>query len=123
MERKETFDAGNFTEKQALATEIVNLIRSLDPPGRFLKRADALKRKIPPHGLTAEWEELSDAKAIHKACQVMRDISKCLLRKHAVFIGTVCRLFFVSKLTEVCNMIFLALQIGLIDGRGMLNGK
>ena len=69
IERKQKFDNGNFTEKQALATEIVTIIRSLDPPGRFLKKvtkttASDLK------GLSGEWEELSYDKAIHKACQV-----------------------------------------------------
>lgn len=79
MERKDAFDAGNFTEKQALASEIINIIRSLDPPGRFLKRRDTSKGKELPRGLSGDWEELSDGKAIHKATQIMRDISKCPL--------------------------------------------
>ena len=81
MERKAQFDAGNYTEKRALATEIVTHIRSLDPPGRFLKRADSKQPGESTEGLiTAEgeglWEELLDEKAIHKACQVMRDIAR-----------------------------------------------
>lgn len=39
LERKAQFDAGNYTEKRQLASEIVTLIKSLDPPGRFLKKA------------------------------------------------------------------------------------
>ena len=31
---------------------------------------------LPPKGLDGTWEELSDEKAIHKACQVMRDIDR-----------------------------------------------
>lgn len=64
MERKERFDAGNFSEKRALATEIVQLVRSLDPPGRFLRRIDP---KRPPKdqvdcppGLEGLWIELND---------------------------------------------------------------
>ena len=38
LERKQAFDAGNYSEKRALATEVVQLTKALDPPGRFLKR-------------------------------------------------------------------------------------
>ena len=84
LERKVQFDAGNYTEKRALATEIVQHIRSLDPPGRFLRRANDFKPPknesenlmLPSRGLEGEWEELNDEKAIHKACQVMRDIDR-----------------------------------------------
>ena len=157
LDRKTQFDSGNYTEKRQLAGEIVSLIKSLDPPGRFLKKAsaqlleahekqkkekeqpqapakeeeaaageakkepetsaeatadasaeaakegedaettptekaDAATADAPTTELTEEaasqqqpiltpliddvWEELSDDKAIHKACQVMRDISR-----------------------------------------------
>ncbi|CAJ1954774.1 unnamed protein product [Cylindrotheca closterium] len=82
LERKNQFDAGNYTEKRALATEIVHIIRSLKPPGRFLKKVTAKKgEKVPEEKDAAkafenEWEELPDEKAIHKACQVMRDIDR-----------------------------------------------
>jgi len=85
LERKIQFDAGNYTEKRALATEIVHIVRSLKPPGRFLKKVTAKKgekaaatedSKEKIEGLENEWEELPDEKAIHKACQVMRDIDR-----------------------------------------------
>lgn len=82
LERKIQFDAGNYTEKRALATEIVHLIRSLKPPGRFLKKVTAKKgekvveEKDAAKAFENEWEELPDEKAIHKACQVMRDIDR-----------------------------------------------
>jgi len=82
LERKIQFDAGNYTEKRALATEIVHLIRSLKPPGRFLKKVTAKKgEKVVEETDAAkafenEWEELPDEKSIHKACQVMRDIDR-----------------------------------------------
>lgn len=66
VERKQHFDNGNYTEKRTLAQEIVMQIRSLDPPGRFLKQGKE----------SNQWEELNDERAIHKACQVMRDISR-----------------------------------------------
>jgi hypothetical protein len=90
--RKTQFDSGNYTEKRTLAMEVVTIIRSLDPPGRFLKRVDPSKASATPANikptedknqpdepdrtLEAGWEELSDEKAIHKACQVMRDIDR-----------------------------------------------
>jgi hypothetical protein len=64
---------------------VVQIIRTLDPPGRFLKRVAASAKKpakegndwiLPPRGLDGTWEELNDEKAIHKACQVMRDIDR-----------------------------------------------
>jgi len=83
LDRKHKFDAGNYSEKRALATEVVQIIRNLDPPGRFLKRVTNKQAKtedsnwiVPPRGLEGFWEELSDEKAIHKACQVMRDIDR-----------------------------------------------
>jgi hypothetical protein len=91
--RKKPFDNGNYTEKRTLAMEVVTIIRSLDPPGRFLKRVDLTKTSLTPapvikaaddtnksdepdRTLQTGWEELSDEKAIHKACQVMRDIDR-----------------------------------------------
>jgi hypothetical protein len=88
--RKTQFDGGNYTEKRTLAMEVVTIIRSLEPPGRFLKRVDPSKASATPTSkvedknpadeagrtLEAGWEELSDEKAIHKACQVMRDIDR-----------------------------------------------
>lgn len=82
IERKAQFDAGNYSEKRTLASEIVGVIRSLDPPGRFLKRVAnhggetaKSKEEASPQGLDG-WEELSDDRAIHKACQVMRDLQR-----------------------------------------------
>lgn len=75
-ERKPQFDAGSYTEKKTLATEVVNIIRSMTPPGRFLKRIREGSYIEFPSSTMPEWEELSDDKAIHKACQVMRDIAR-----------------------------------------------
>lgn len=81
LERKASFDSGNYSEKRALATEIVEIIRALVPPGRFLKRVTETDKskeegKAEKEGLSSEWEELPDERAIHKACQVMRDIDR-----------------------------------------------
>lgn len=103
LERKVAFEEGNYSDKRALATEIVEKIRALDPPGRFLKRkpkpkkTDAITAEGKMEGeeytaaavasslgggatgepkLEDEWVELGDDDAIHKACQVMRDIDR-----------------------------------------------
>jgi hypothetical protein len=82
LARKRQFDAGNYAEKRSMAQEVVQYIRSLDPPGRFLRRVQNTAPKatkdvddnwiLPPRGLDGTWEELNDEKAIHKACQVSR---------------------------------------------------
>lgn len=75
LERKEQFDAGNYSEKRNLATEVVNIIRNQDPPGRFLKHVKA-SEDTAAEGEAIQWEELTDDRSIHKACQVMRDIAR-----------------------------------------------
>ena len=86
LARKPAFDSGSYTEKRSLASEVVTIIRGLEPPGRFLKRVNVVVEEpqkkaddtdsMPPRGLDGSWVELSDDKAIHKACQVMRDIAR-----------------------------------------------
>lgn len=77
LERKPEFDAGSYSEKRALATEVVSIVRGLEPPGRFLKRVkEGTAEGAVHHSDMPGWEELSDDKAIHKACQVMRDIAR-----------------------------------------------
>lgn len=81
--RKSQFDEGTYTEKRALATEIVSIIKDLTPPGRFLRKAKPTKplnwpvETIPSVADESEWqEELDLERCIHKACQVMRDIDR-----------------------------------------------
>lgn len=80
QQRKDQFNGATCFEKKALATEIVTIIRSLEPPGRFLKRVDKKNGTVSvdkaPTETTFEWEEMSDERAIHKACQVMRDLGR-----------------------------------------------
>lgn len=77
--RKPQFDAGTYTDKRAVSSEIVTIIKNLDPPGRFLCKAKPTRAKdgqityLPPE---SEWVELDLERAIHKACQVMRDIDR-----------------------------------------------
>ena len=75
MTRKCEFDVGNFTEKRKLATEIVTIIKQLQPPGRFLTLAKKPSTKSDAEDDTG-WEEVGLDKAIMKACQVMRDIDR-----------------------------------------------
>jgi hypothetical protein len=76
VERKPQFDAGSYSEKRTLATEVVSIVRGLEPPGRFLKRVKEGAAEGVDYSDMPGWEELSDDKAIHKACQVMRDIAR-----------------------------------------------
>jgi hypothetical protein len=82
--RKGQFDTGSYSEKRVLATEIVSIIKELNPPGRFLRIAKpgkALEGSTSSMISEYSWEELDLEKSIHKACQVMRDIDR-LDRKH-----------------------------------------
>ena len=86
MARKCEFDAGNYTEKRKLATEIVTIIKELQPPGRFLSlpkmqstnKVDTGNEQcsMAPNVAVSNWEEVGLDKAIMKACQVMRDIDR-----------------------------------------------
>lgn len=83
MTRKCAFDTGNYTDKRTLATEIVDMIQQLQPPGRFLTLTKTKPTTMTTNGgdslsLVAEshWEEVGLDKAITKACQVMRDIDR-----------------------------------------------
>lgn len=61
------------SEKRALAEEIVEHIRLLDPPGRFLKRTG---RSHGSRGLSGPWEQLSHRECIKKTCQALRDCNR-----------------------------------------------
>ena len=61
------------SEKRALAEEIIKHIKSLDPPGRFLKRSG---RSQSTRGLSGPWEELSPQECIKKTCQALRDCNR-----------------------------------------------
>ena len=62
-----------LSEKRALAEEIVAHIKSLDPPGRFLKR---LGRMQGSKGLAGPWEEVPHRECIKKTCQALRDCNR-----------------------------------------------
>lgn len=61
------------TEKRAVALEIINHIKELEPPGRFLKRHG---RGQVVRGLQGPWEELSERESIKKTCQALRDCNR-----------------------------------------------
>jgi hypothetical protein len=61
------------SEKRAISEEIIRHIKSLDPPGRFLKRDG---RGQVSRGLAGPWEELTEREAIHKTCQALRDCNR-----------------------------------------------
>ena len=70
-ERKTLFDSGNYTEKRGLATEVISIIRNLDPPGRFLQKSQ-IQANDDEGKATMEWEELTDERALEKVTQVYR---------------------------------------------------
>jgi len=59
-------------QKKALAQEVYNHIKSLDPPGRFLKRDGTQSSR----GLEGPWEELDETEAKKKAGQALRDCNR-----------------------------------------------
>lgn len=61
------------SEKRAVAEECIKHIKSLDPPGRFLRREG---RGQVSRGLNGPWEELSERECIKKACQALRDCNR-----------------------------------------------
>lgn len=61
------------SEKRAVAEEVIKHVKSLDPPGRFLKRDG---RGQVSRGLSGPWEELSEREAIKKTCQALRDCNR-----------------------------------------------
>jgi hypothetical protein len=61
------------TEKRAVAEDIIAHIRSLDPPGRFLKRSG---RSGGSRGLAGPWEELAPREVVRKTCQALRDCNR-----------------------------------------------
>ena len=61
------------SEKKALASEIVEHIRSLIPPGKFLKRCSTA---VGTRGIEGPWEELTEKQTIKKTCQALRDCNR-----------------------------------------------
>jgi hypothetical protein len=61
-------------EKRAVAEDIVAHIKSLNPPGRFLRRNGRSNRSV--RGLDGPWEELSREEEIKKTCQALRDCNR-----------------------------------------------
>lgn len=61
------------SEKRAVAEEIINHLKNLNPPGRFLRRPGRSKNS---RGLEGPWEILSEKEAIKKTCQALRDCNR-----------------------------------------------
>lgn len=87
-------DPNSPTEKRQLAEEIMYHIKSLDPPGRFLKRECPPGRRSSSRGkngtgldLSGTWELVTDREAIKKTCQALRD--SCRTDRNGYAIGVV----------------------------------
>lgn len=59
--------------KKAIAEEIIQHIKNLNPPGRFLKRPSRVKKAGCESG---QWEELTYRETLKKACQALRDCNR-----------------------------------------------
>jgi hypothetical protein len=61
----EYYDKANIEDKNTLIyTKIVAMIRTLDPPGRFMHQ----------NKVTGCWEEVGDLRAIKKVARAFRDL-------------------------------------------------
>ena len=64
------------TEKRAVAKQIIDHIRNLVPPGRFLRRPSRQHSARHSKGLDGPWEELSPDEVLKKTCQALRDCNR-----------------------------------------------
>ena len=71
---KPQFDAAPVSLRGIYGYQIVNHIRSLDPPGRFLRMDN---KKSSSSGL---WIEVSTEEAVYKVRQALRDANKTKIR-------------------------------------------
>jgi len=66
----------SLCEKRAVAEDIIAHIKSLDPPGRFLKRSKKGSTSKNARGLEGLWEELTKEESIKKTTQALRDCNR-----------------------------------------------
>jgi len=66
----------SLCEKRAVAEDIIAHIKSLDPPGRFLKRSNKGSASKNARGLDGPWEELTKEESIKKTTQALRDCNR-----------------------------------------------
>jgi len=85
IERKPQFDSLAYKLKRGVANDIIQILTSKTPPGRFLKKFklsqpvdEMITRKVvvPPTNEQDGWYEMSEEEAVLKTCQVMRDIDR-----------------------------------------------
>ena len=79
-ERKNDYNlATNKSEKARISREIITLVQSLDPPGRFLtKDEDPMSLS----GGTTWWVEIDDVKAMAKTSQALREGAPAIRATH-----------------------------------------
>jgi hypothetical protein len=67
-ERKELYNlAGSKAEKARVANEVIDIVKSLDPPGRFLQRDSSSTAGV------SWWVEVDDTRALAKTSQALRE--------------------------------------------------
>lgn len=70
--------------KKTIATDIIQHIQSLDPPGRFLKRQSNANGAKRSRGLKGPWEVLTNIETIKKTCQALRDCNRSDRSNYAI---------------------------------------
>lgn len=67
-ERKEPYNlAGSKAEKARVANEVIDFVKALDPPGRFLQRDSSSTAGV------SWWVEVDDTRALAKTSQALRE--------------------------------------------------
>ena len=74
-ERRQLYlNAGFKSEKRIISGEIVQIVHSLNPAGRFLTKVQgSARRKRGQSSAECSWQEISYGKAREKACQALRE--------------------------------------------------
>jgi hypothetical protein len=84
-ERKNSYNlAVNKSEKARISREIINLVQSLDPPGRFLTKDPDSTSMV---GSTTMWVEIDDVKAMAKTSQALREGAPAIRATHKPELG------------------------------------
>ena len=72
-ENKEDYFRAQKSDKPWIAERVVQIVRNLDPPGRFLSPVDAAYKNCKRKNLGILWRDVGGKKAKAKASQCLRE--------------------------------------------------
>lgn len=82
MQHKNRFDNASGAGKRAISLYLVNQIKCLDPPGRFIKRPATSpnnhQRRLAPRGIEGPWIQVNEEASVNKVCQSLRDLKSSI---------------------------------------------